>query len=421
MTGILEGLIILCLATGVGLLAMRRHPSAYRIERISGIAIALLSLLLLWPGLARPSGWCLTPAPDTACASVNLSAPGIYLAVVALLALGIVQLGRPIGGAPQEAQAAWPGLGHLFCGLTVAALTVDQMMARYILVEIVGLLTLAYLLTGGAKGLPFWRDILVLRLAGATFLLAATGMYMLTDTLVIDTMIQLAAALPTTRAWPVSLFGLMAVWVKLGLPPTDGWIRNALRAPAGGSAMSAGIGLPLLGAYFAYRLQPVLLAHGLQMPLIVLGAAALIWTAVLRRETGAGRVLAGSGALAIVMIGTDLLPWYLLVFAIVRVAVIAGPSLLPKRSYALVSGRERAEQRPIAYAAESFLRPARTLLNSVEMDGLEGFNRGAAEAVRSVAAVLQRQHGGLLRRNLMWTYVGLVALIVISLLFFPFT
>ena len=409
--GWLEGLILASMALGLGLLAMRQRPWAARAERGSAMALGLLSLSLLWPFLQGSTGWCVTLFPGAECAGLVARPPGVYLAVIALVALGLAQL------LPREQETHWPGLGHLLCGLVAAGVTVDHMLMRFLLVEMAALPTLFMLLADGNRGLPLWRNILLLRVAGDVFLLLILGLYALAGTWAIDAMLALAMENPAARLWPVLACGLGAVWVKLGLPPADGWLRDALRGQPGRYLLTAGVGLPVLGGYLLYRLRPVLAAaNGLAL-LLGLGALALAWAALQRSRSPGERLLAATGALLVGLAGTSLPSWYLPLLALLRAGIRAAPALLAGRPGCPLARPAPPDERPIREAAQGTLRPAHRLMASVELGLLERLGQRTVAGAHALARALQRQHTGLLGRNLVWACLGIVCLILFGLAF----
>lgn len=378
---------------GLGLLALRRRPWALQAERVTALLVAILSLGLLSPSLRSSSGWCIALFADEGCAGLAANSPGIQLTVIVFVALGLGQL---LIGRSESSPSDWPGLGHLLCGLVAAAATVDHMLARYLLVEIAALPTLAFLLVSGNRGLALWRNILLIKVGGSLFLVLIQGLYALSNTWSIDGMMALAVQSQPSLIWPTLLCGLAAAWIKLGLPPADGWVRDALRGRPQTYLLSVGVGLPMLGGLLLYRLQPLAHAVNAQALLWILSAAALAWAILRRSGTLGGRLLDITGALLVLLTGTTLAPWYLWVLFLARVAILAGPWLPLGLRYPL--------------ADQEAPSPAR---------GTAPLLRRASSGIWWLAEALQRQHTGLLNRNLLWTCLGIVAMVLVGLALSP--
>ncbi|TEU08847.1 MAG: hypothetical protein E3J25_11260, partial [Anaerolineales bacterium] len=145
MIGLLVGLVAGSFGTGLALLALRRHAKiASRVARVSSLCLAALSLLLLLQagdGTSARLAWI----PGTDGMALALEPPGVYLAIMAFGTLALAQTWRAEPFPPENGARYWSALAHLLCGLVVVALTVDQFLARYIVLEMVALCTVVVL------------------------------------------------------------------------------------------------------------------------------------------------------------------------------------------------------------------------------------------------------------------------------------
>jgi hypothetical protein len=208
------------------------------------------------------------------------------------------------------------------------------------------------------------------------------------------------------------LYGLAVAWVKVGLPPADGWVRDAVRGSPAAYVLSAGAGLPVLGGYLLYRLRPLVLAVQGEALLLGLAVIALGWALLRRSAPWGARLLDVTAALMIGLVATTLPAWYLLILALARVAllaaaILAAPSLLLKMPHVLaediVSGRGGTGA-----------------VSAHDIGRLEGWGQRAINGIRDVACIAQREHTGLLSRNLAWAYAGIGALIALGMAFSAF-
>ncbi|GAH43474.1 unnamed protein product, partial [marine sediment metagenome] len=260
MIGLLVGLVAGSFGTGLALLALRRHAKiASRVAKVSSLCLAALSLLLLLQagdGTSARVGWI--PGTDTA--ALTLRAPGVYLAIMAFGALALAQTWRAGPSPPESGARYWSALAHLLCGLVVVALTVDQFLARYIVLELVALCTVVALALGipaFRQGLLLWSRYAQLRLGDIGLIVAILLLWRASGTLLIDEMLARATSLLPREQIPILLGGLLAVWAKMGLPPLHGWVVDSSFLPWRARVWVAGAALPLLGAYLLYRLRPL--------------------------------------------------------------------------------------------------------------------------------------------------------------------
>ncbi|TEU07901.1 MAG: hypothetical protein E3J25_12940, partial [Anaerolineales bacterium] len=336
----------------------------------------------------------------------------------------------------------WSALAHLLCGLVVVALTVDQFLARYIVLEMVALCTVVALalgIPGLRRGMLLWSRYAQLRLGDIGLIVVILLLWRASGTLLIDEMLARATSLPPREQIPVLVGGLLAVWVKMGLPPFHGWLVDTSLLPWQARVWVAGAALPLLGAYLLYRLRPLLVALGVTPLLGVVGVVILAWASakLLRPEPRLGGSpwwFIGHSAVGLLLAGTQSMSAFLLTFLPMRVVLCLAGARAPRRVErtwaadgngalagldALVRGARILERdfleagnRLLAEEVKVLFRWSALVL---EERTLEGLNRGVVRLARSIGRTLQDIHVGRLRRNLLWASLGLIAVIAFSI------
>jgi len=446
MSGLLAGLVAGSFVSSLALLASRRHARlASRLAKVSSFGLAVLSLLLLFQAGDGASAR-MARIPGTEGAALVLKPPGAYLAIMAFGALALTQIshvGRfsSEGGAP-----CWPALAHLMCGLAVVALTVDQFLVRYIVLELIALCTiiaLAFGLPMGRHDLLLWRRYLQFRLGDIGLILAILLLQRASGTFLIDEMLARATHLLPREQIPIALGGLLAVWVKMGLPPFHGWVIDSSLLPWQARTWVAGAALPLLGAYLLYRLRPVLLALGATPLLMVAGVVVLIWASGKIYQSGQRLEASvwwfvGHSAVGLVLAGTQAMNAFLLAFVPVRVVLCVVAARVPRRvGHTQVADGSRADANLNAWLdaltravlsleqglleggnrrlAEGIKALSRLSASVLEGRILEGLNRVAVRLARSIGRTLRDMHVGRLRRNLLWASLGLIVLVALSM------
>jgi hypothetical protein len=371
---------------------------------------------------------------------VQLAATGIggWLAVLAWTALGIGLLVRATGDV--HYRMCWPGMGHLLCGLSVAALTVNHFLARVVVLDLLSLATV--LPYGRPRDRPPFRAVrsyLILKLGDVALLAMVLSLYAHADTFLIDDMIRAGQELPVGRQIPLCIAGLGAAWIKLGLSPAQSWVKGcAANSPPAARWVLAG-GLPLLGAYLLYRLRPIVAATGMTVWLVLCGLAIVAntirsWRMSLRTEQTALVALSSlHGALAFILLSTPVFRYYLLSFVPIRLAIslvfalrtapMTRPSFGAERDtlwLCRLADRVAAADRDLfqrteARVADGTLRVA----NLAEAHFEFRLNRLVDCIVRfcgSAAEGIQRLHTGRLRLNLRWAVFAVVVVLLASAL-----
>ncbi len=442
MIGLLVGLVAGSFGTGLALLALRRHAKlASRVAKVSSLCLAALSLLLLFPtGDVASGGVAWIPGTETA--ALTLRPPGVYLAIMAFGALALAQTWRAGPSPPESGARYWSALAHLVCGLVVVALTVDQFLARYIVLELVALCTVVALALGipaFRQGLLLWSRFAQLRLGDIGLIVTILLLWRASGTFLIDEMLARATSLPPREQIPILLGGLLAVWVKMGLPPFHGWVVDSSFLPWQARVWVAGAALPLLGAYLLYRLRPLLLTLG-AAPILAVGGVVILARASVKLLRSGPRLgesawwFIGHSAVGLLLSGTQSMSAYLRTFLPIRVVLCLAGAGAPRRVEqtwaadgngalagldALVRGARILERdfleagnRLLAEEVKVLFRWSALVL---EERTLEGLNRGVVRVARSIGRALQDVHVGRLRRNLLWASLGLIAAVALSI------
>ena len=472
MANWLPVLVIMTLGMGALLLALSRHEATVvRLAKVSSVSLALLSTPLLLLGHCE-AAWRVAWLPGLEPAGLVLHAPGIHLAVAVFWSLAVTSLFShqlPLAGG----RSLWPALSHLFCGLVVVALTIDQFLVRYAVLELVVLGTILIMalsdpLSPKSRGL--WWLYAQFRLGDAGLVAAILLLYRGAGTLNISRMLAFAATMPAGGLMPIVVAMLLAIWVKMGLPPFHHWLLDTRDLPWDRRLWATAAGPPLLGAYLLYRLAPLLGSLNAHASLAVVGWGLMIWSLLSgHRSSAPSRRISGflvaHSALGLALAGSGAMPYYLLSFLLVRglICILAARAVraadLAQQGERLRAGNEptawvavgRHEAGPDAQgppdassrrAGHRLLSLASRVALTVEENLLEGFNRSIARLVGGLARLsrtlvedglleginrlvahqmvalgrlLQDAHLGRLRRNLQWTGIALLAVIAVTI------
>jgi|GEM_PF-1584427 len=400
---VLDFLVIGSVACGVAMLFMGRRPKMVAdAARIVSIGLALLSLSLLWHAGDQPAlTWHYLP--DGEPARLILSSLGRYLVICAFLALAVGQMG--LAASHHNASRFWqPGLAYLLCGLVVVALTVDQFLARYIVLDLAALGTLAFLALGrsrSGKGFRLLSRLMQFRLGDSGLMLMILLLYRASGTFHIDTMLDQIVTLPSVERVLVVGGGLLAVWVKMGLPPFQGWLADSEALSWPERLLIIGLGLPLLGGYLLYRLGPPLVAANGRAVLVVLGVLVLGWSLLqlLWNKSKLTWLLAGHSAIGLLLAGTPWMQFFLLTFFL-RLVVLAFWSRQPRLAAIPRVNRGRRFPLPIPLPSappEPIMEPANASRASVT-DPLVANPGGRSAAGVDASAERDREYsdGGLI-------------------------
>lgn len=405
--------------------------------------------------------------PGTGAMSLHAGGTGLLAALVtsASAAVLLFVVPRP----DHETQQPTFGIGAarvLLIALTAAnaAFLAGHFLGRYVALEIVALcIALMHLIErrrdddadsnrtshGNRITTASWV-YLILRLGDAGLLAAILILMTTGGTLVIEPALASAANLDGAHlAWVAGGFAL-AVWVKTGTWPFQGWLRTGRRLSAPTYGWLYLIVAPNLGLYLLYRVTPVVrLSPVLSTSLLILGmvstgvsAARLIWALRLRRtgDASADRIvedtaslLGGLGLALAPAVGATAVKILLLagtplrlVLAVLVPAILApslpqpdAPARSRKPSLAGIARlvRQGVEvsilERSVTWVAGATTQAARTLHRTIEQEGLEGLLRTTARATITASHWLQRRHTGQLRRNVAWIAAALVVLLVV--------
>jgi hypothetical protein len=389
-----------------------------RAARITSLILAGLSLLLLWQ-VGSGSSVSVTWMPGIEPASLDLSAPGIYLALMAFWSLALTLNWHAGRSPPKPSPLALCGLSYLLCGVVVVALTADQFLARYVSAGLAVLCVIGVFVVQMAAlpvRFPLWWRYLQFRVGDEGLMLAILLLQRSTGTFHVNDMLSGALHLSAAQQTPILLGAILSAWVKLGLPPFQGWLLDSRALPWQSRAWLASTAVPVLGVYLIYRLGPLIVtAGGIRALLVVCGL--LILFGSVGRIADASKApereswgLIGHAAAGLILAGTPAMMPYLLTFIPARV----GLCLLAARSaddYILA---------PVSPAVTP-MGPGRWIVTPVRWAGelersvLEGINRSVDRVARRIGAALQSWHSGLLRRNLLWVSLGLIGLLVVAL------
>ncbi|NLD73036.1 MAG: hypothetical protein GX649_10020 [Chloroflexi bacterium] len=329
LVGILAGLAI-GLGGALLVVAHRGGDGARRGLHLS-VALAVASLFLLGGGEAVSSLAIVWP-PGSAPTSLTVSRTSAYLVVASFWALVLSHPPASDRSPPSRLDRYWPGLALITCGLVVVALSLDQFMLRYVVLELVALGVVAALALGildapahvalGQMPSHVWRRYLLLRCGDAALLCAILAMERLAGSFAIAPMIAAAAAAPVVPRSLVALSALAAVWVKLGLPPAGAWLETTARLGTRRFAWLGAVGLPVLGVYLLHRMAPVFAAAAHGPLLAALGGAGLLWS-LLRASVGRTpwpvAAQQAHGALGLLLLSTA--GWYSYLYSFIPVRI----------------------------------------------------------------------------------------------------
>jgi formate hydrogenlyase subunit 3/multisubunit Na+/H+ antiporter MnhD subunit len=430
---LLPGLVLLYLVLGIVLMALpqcrRMAPTA---RHAPSLVLALGSLLLLLQ-IDQPSTVALRWIPMLEPAALEHGRTSIYIAVIVCWSLCWAQFSNRQPVPPKGDSGIWSGLSYLLCGLAVAALTVNQFLVRVALLDLVALaiiILLALYALPSALSLKALQHFLLLRLGDLALLLMVLILWQLSGTFHIDTALAAASATASGQSLLILLFGLLAVGVKMGVPPFDSWLRTAVDLPRGMGAWVVGGTLPLLGVYLLYRLQALIVSPYALAALAFLGvlyvAVGIEWLGREGATLGDRQVawLTIHGGLGLLLSGTGAMGAYVLSFLPLRMALVmvwqprsaptlasaaaeARPSLLRQFSRAVGA----LEERTLLPALRALGRVAREVaLRTGRLLEMDLFSRAidwAADGALRFGGILQQMHTGQLHAYVLWVTVVL--------------
>jgi formate hydrogenlyase subunit 3/multisubunit Na+/H+ antiporter MnhD subunit len=269
MAGVwLTGLILVPLLSGSALLGVLLFtPSAPR-RRIAGRRIALIvtGLATVCAAALALNGkqdvpFQLTWLPNAGAMTFSLLTTGLNAALVttgsAFLALLVL--------APRETtRTSAFGLLLLTLGAANTAFLSGHFLGRYVALEIAGVcLALVPLLTLARDAGPRLTKFvyLILRVGDTGFLIAMLILMNAAGTLDIGPALESGATLSATRLTWVIIGFVLAVWVKVGAWPFEGWQQIGEQFDPVSHGWTYATVMPNLGLYLLYRITPLLSQH----------------------------------------------------------------------------------------------------------------------------------------------------------------
>ena len=448
---LLPGLILG--AAGVGFVLLALHKRARTCRRLGRLSSASLAALAI--GLAAQAGGAsvgrMRWIPGLEPAGFTLHAPGIYLAMLTFWALPTSQFIHWIDAPPDRRPTVWPGLAHILCALVAAALTVDHFVARLALLDLVAvcLLIALFLELGNTQHSPITRDrfplirrYVLFRAGDIGLLVLALLLWIEGGTFIIADALLVAPLLSPVPRLVAVAGGMLAVAVKLGLPPFHGWVAEVSKLGLGRRVFLLGATLPLLGAYLLYRLRPLLAAAAAAPALAVVGTLLLARSLLSawhgrRSPTALTTWLqAAHGSLGLLLVTTPIMQAYLLSFLPLRAGVLlavgrsdskdsaSAPAenacrLLGRVAVGLASAMREVERVALDGSARGLAATVVGLASwtsrRIELGALEGLIQHTIWWLGRLSTLAQAQHNGRLRRYLLWATATLLILLMVTL------
>ena len=414
---LLSGLVILYLCCGILFLALpQRRRLAPLVRRAPSFVLALGSLLLLGQ-IGQPPSLEVRWIPLVEPAALEHGAMAIYISVMVCWALCWAHFSDVAASPPEKDTGFWTGLSYIACGVAIAALTVNQFIVRVALLDVLALAVLILLVLYALPSvfsLKALQQFLLLRLGDLALLFMVLVLWRFSGTFHIDTALSATTmAAPGQRA--LLLFsGLLAVGVKMGVPPFDSWVRTTTDLPWGMGTWVVGATLPLLGAYLLYRLQILLISPYVLGALALLGVLYVVMGIGWLGREGTERsdrfvaALTIHGGLGLLLCGTGAMGAYVL-------------SFLPLRM--VLGWVWRSRQLSVSMRAEPAPRPLNGLtrvnravaMRTGPLLETSSFNRvidRVMEGVLRFGGLLQRAHTGQLHTYVLWVTVVLVGVVL---------
>ncbi len=442
---------------GVALLSLvfrRRERLVRRFQAGSAVALVLVSLTpLVLP--TEPFTLNYEWIPGMGQAKFSLSA-GVAPLVAATYALLLADLWRRTD-LPPPGERTFPRrlLSVLVVWSTMIALTVSHFIVRYVAIELASLCSVLLIVLNGAsppRPRALVRTYLLLRVGDVALLASILVLALQSGTYQIIGAIAGAEHAPPTLRIVLILSGTLAAWVKLGLPPTHGWLVQSETLAPPERLLVRCAGLPLLGGYYLARIRPLTSSLARGAPVGLLGVAACIWLIFAARRwstkvTPSTWSLLLHGCLAPIASWAGLSSLYMISFVPARVVIAlvterSGASTwakwAPRAAYApnpiLSAQRSERAHQDLPLRACGLSRAVENLLVSLDSalarqtlrasgwtqqsieKRLDNGVTLAANWTHRVSATLQTRHVGRLRYNLRWAVLGVVGLVVTALI-----
>ncbi len=308
---LIAGLILVPLLSSVVLFSLARRVSSAMGQRI---ALAVTGLATVCAATLALNGehdvpFQLTWLPGTGAMTFSLAVTGLYAALTttgaAFLALLIPRLPSTVYRLPST-----PATGLLLLTLAAAntAFLSGHFLGRYVALEVAGVcIALVPLLALARDAGPRLAKFvyLVLRVGDTGFLVAMLMLMNAAGTLDIGPALESGASLDVTRLTWVILGFVLAVWVKIGAWPFEGWQQIGEQFDPASHGWTYATVMPNLGLYLLYRIMPLLALQPTLRTWIVwlsLGGMALVTAlALLKRDLRRAQVYlnAAQGGLAL--------------------------------------------------------------------------------------------------------------------------
>ncbi len=278
MSGVwLTGLILVPLLSSSALLGALLFTRSTPRRRIAGHRIALIvtglatmcALALVLNG-EQDVPFQLTWLPNAGPMTFSLAQTGLHaaLATTAAAFLSLLMCNVPSPSPSRLPSTVYRLPSAVLLLLTLAAANTaflsGHFLGRYVALEIAGVcIALVPLLTLARDASPRLTKFvyLVLRVGDTGFLIAMLILMNAAGTLDIGPALESGAALSGSRlAWVIIGF-VLAVWVKVGAWPFEGWQQIGEQLDPAAHSWTYATVMPNLGLYLLYRITPLLSQH----------------------------------------------------------------------------------------------------------------------------------------------------------------
>ena len=306
MSGLwLTGLILVPLLSGTALLGVllfrteHRSDGQYMTLGITGLATVCAAALAFNGEQVVP--FQLTWLPNAGPMTFSLGTTGLYAALATTAAAFLALLPyhlpsrestRPVYHHAKVCAPSIPSYGLLLLTLAAAntAFLSGHFLGRYVALEIAGVcVALVPLLTLARDAGPRLAKFVyrVLRVGDTGFLIAMLSQMNAAGTLDIGPALESSATLSATRLTWVIIGFVLAVWVKIGAWPFEGWQQVGEQFDLTSHAWIYATVMPNLGLYLLYRVTPLLALQPVLQTWVLwlgLGGMVLVTIAALLRS-----------------------------------------------------------------------------------------------------------------------------------------